>query len=56
VLPPTLADAPPSPSWTDGPSENPVAALDAARERLRRRADALRAEIGQPAEADPRDP
>ena len=39
--PATAAPPPPAP----GPAEDPSAALDAARDRLRRRADELRAQI-----------
>ena len=39
------AAAPPPPAPAAGPVEDPSAALDAARDRLRRRADELRAQI-----------
>ena len=39
------ATAPPPPAPPPGPAEDPSAALDAARDRLRRRADELRAQI-----------
>jgi hypothetical protein len=39
------AAAPPPPAPPPGPAEDPSAALDAARDRLRRRADELRAQI-----------
>jgi hypothetical protein len=42
---PAALAPPPLPAAAPGPPEDPAAALDAARARLRRRADELRAQI-----------
>jgi hypothetical protein len=42
---PAAVAPPPPPTPAPGPGEDPSAALDAARDRLRRRADELRAQI-----------
>ena len=42
---PAAIAPPPPPPPAPGPVEDPAAALDAARDRLRRRADELRAQI-----------